>query len=154
MSRDLIERQERVIAEHWAAWSAHDMERVLALFTKDLVYRDVAMGVTNRGEAELRAFGERLFTAFPDITFEVRSSFTNGYRGTAEWIMRGTHLGDMSGVPATGKAIEICGVSVFEFDEDRIRCCSDYWDMARFLRDLDLMPTHPRKPEATGKSAD
>lgn len=143
MSESLIERQERVIVEHWAAWSAHDMDRVVALFTRDLRYRDVAMGVTNRTAAELRAFGESLFAAFPDATFELRSSFANGYRGTAEWVMRGTHKGDVPGAPATGKAVEISGASVFEFERDRIRSCSDYWDMARFLRDLGLLPPRP-----------
>ncbi|HEY9554741.1 ester cyclase [Allosphingosinicella sp.] len=112
------------------------MDRMVALFTRDLRYRDVAMGVTNRTAAELCAFGESLFASFPDATFELCSSVANGYRDTAEWIMRGTHKGDVPGAPATGKAVEISGASVFEFERDRIRGCSDYWDMARFLKDL------------------
>ena len=92
-----IEDQERLIAELWAAWSAHDMERLLALFTEDLLYEDVTMGVINRGAAELRAFGEGFFSGFPDVTFELRSSFANGTGGGAEWTMRGTHKGDLPG---------------------------------------------------------
>src|SRR3546814_8902322 len=95
------------------------MDRMVALFTRDLRYRDVAMGVTNRTAAELCAFGESLFASFPDATFELCSSVANGYRDTAEWIMRGTHKGDVPGAPATGKAVEISGASVFEFERDR-----------------------------------
>lgn len=95
----------------------------------------------NRGLAELRAFGEGFFSGFPDVTFELGSSFANGTAGAAEWIMRGRHTGDLPGMPATGKRIEVRGASVFEFVGDRIRRCSDYWDMATFLKQLGLMPS-------------
>jgi steroid delta-isomerase-like uncharacterized protein len=136
-----VQDQERLIVEHWAAWSAHDMERVLALFTEGLVYEDVTMGAVNRSAAELRAFGEGFFAGFPDVTFEVRSSFANGTSGAAEWMMRGTHQGDLSGMPATGRRVEVRGASIFEFAGDRIRRCSDYWDMATFLKQLGVMPS-------------
>jgi steroid delta-isomerase-like uncharacterized protein len=136
-----VEDQERLMAEHWAAWSTHNMERVLALFTEDLLYEDVTMGVMNRSAAELRAFGEGFFSGFPDVTFELRSSFANGTSGSAEWVMRGTHTGDLPGMPATGKHVDVRGASVFEFAGDKIRRCSDYWDMATFLRQLGLMPS-------------
>lgn len=141
MVRDIsVEDQERAIVEHWAAWSSHDMERVLALFTETLVYEDVTLGVVNRSAGELRKFGEGFFSGFPDVTFEVRSSFANGTRGGAEWVMRGTHSGDMPGMPASGKRVELRGASVFEFAGDKIQRCSDYWDMAAFLKQLGFMP--------------
>jgi steroid delta-isomerase-like uncharacterized protein len=133
--------QQRLI-EKWAAhWSAHDMERLLPLFTDDVVYEDVTMGVVNRGRAELRAFGEGFISGFPDVTFELRSSFANGVGGGAEWVMRGTHKGDLPGMPATGRRVEVRGATIFEFAGDRIRRCSDYWDMATFLKQLGLMPS-------------
>lgn len=132
--------QERLI-KLWAAyWSAHDMERLLPLFTEDLEYEDVTLGAINRNAAELRAFGEGFFSGFPDVTFELRSSFATGTSGGAEWIMRGTHRGNLPGMPATGKRVEVRGASIFEFAGDKIRRCSDYWDMVTFLKQLGLMP--------------
>jgi steroid delta-isomerase-like uncharacterized protein len=136
-----VEEQDRLITEHWAAWSSHNMERVLALFTEDLLYEDVTLGVMNRSAAELRVFGEGFFSGFPDVTFEVRSSFANGTNGSAEWVMRGTHKGDLPEMPATGKRVDVRGASVFEFAGDKIRRCSDYWDKATLLRQLGLMPS-------------
>ena len=133
-----VDDQKRAI-EHWAAhWSAHEMERLLGLFSEDVVYEDVTMGVVNRGTAELRAFAEGFFSGFPDVTFELRSSFANGTSGGAEWVMRGTHKGDLPGMQATGKRVEVRGASIFEFASDKIRRCSDYWDMATFLKQLGL----------------
>ena len=136
-----VDDQKRAI-EQWAAyWSAHDMELLLPLFTDDVVYKDVTMGVVNRGIAELRAFGEGFFSGFPDVTFELQSAFVNGTRGGAEWVMRGTHTGSLPGMPATGKRVEVRGASIFDFMGDRIRRCSDYWDMATLLKQLGLMPS-------------
>jgi len=136
-----VDDQKRAL-EHWAAhWSAHDMNGLLTLFTEDVIHEDVTMGVVNRGRAELRAFGEGFFSGFPDVTFELRSSFADGTSGGAEWVMRGTHRGDLPGMPATGKRVEVRGASIFEFAGDRIRRCSDYWDMATFLKQLGLMPS-------------
>src|SRR3546814_17097202 len=85
------------------------MDRMVALFTRDLRYRDVAMGVTNRTAAELCAFGDSLFASFPDATFALCSSVATGYRDTAEWIMRGTHKGAVPGAHATGKDCQTTG---------------------------------------------
>jgi steroid delta-isomerase-like uncharacterized protein/uncharacterized protein (TIGR02118 family) len=135
----MIDGQQRAIEQHWAHWSAHDMNRLVTLFTEDVVYEDVTMGVVNRGLAQFRAFGEAFFSAFPDVTFEATSSSANGSTGGSEWIMRGTHKGDLPGMPATGKRMEVRGSSIFEFEGEKIRRCSDYWDMATFLKQLGLM---------------
>jgi len=136
-----VEDQQRLIIEQLAAWSAHDIDRLLRLFAADFVYEDVTMGAVNRTTAELRAFGEGFLSGFPDVTFEVRSSFANGANGGAEWVMRGTHAGDLPGMPATGKRVDVRGASVFEFAGDKIRRVSDYWDMATFLKQLGFMPS-------------
>jgi steroid delta-isomerase-like uncharacterized protein len=133
--------QQRVIEEWATLWTAHDMERLLPLFTEDLVYEDVTLGAVNRGPTQLRAFGEGFIAGFPDVTFELTSACADGTRGGAEWIMRGTHDGDLPGMPATGRRVEIRGASAFEFRDDKICRCTDYWDMAMLLKQLGLMPT-------------
>jgi steroid delta-isomerase-like uncharacterized protein len=137
----LAEDHKRAIDQQFGCWSAHDMDRLLRLYTNDAVYEDVAMGVVNRGGAELRAFGEGILSGFPDVTFELRSSFASPSGGGAEWVMRGTHKGDLPGMPATGRRIEVRGASVFEFEGNKIRRCSDYFDMMTLLKQLGLMPT-------------
>ena len=132
--------QEHAIEEWGRHWTAHDLHRLLPLFTDDLVYEDVTMGVVNRSRDELRAFGEGFFAAFPDVAFELTSRFAGGSHGGAEWVMRGTHRGDMPGLPATGKSVQVRGASVFEFAGDTIRRCSDYWDMTALLKQIGAMP--------------
>lgn len=69
------------------------------------------------------------------------SGFVAGTWAGGEWIMRGTHTGDLPGLPATGKGVSVRGSSIIELQDGKIRRCSDYWDMATLLRQIGLMPT-------------
>jgi steroid delta-isomerase-like uncharacterized protein len=93
------------ILDDWAtAWSSHDPERVIALFTDDWVYEDVTFGAVNRGKAELRAFADGTFAAVPDFKASLVTRFVAGNRGPMEWTMSGTHKGDFPGLPATASS--------------------------------------------------
>jgi steroid delta-isomerase-like uncharacterized protein len=74
------------------------------------------------------------------VTFELTSRLATGRQGGAEWVMRGTHRGDMPGLPATGKQVDLRGASIFDLADGKIRRCSDYWNVATFLKQLGLMP--------------
>jgi steroid delta-isomerase-like uncharacterized protein len=115
------------ILDDWAtAWSSHDPERVIALFTDDCVYEDVTFDAVNRGKAELRAFADGTFAAVPDFKVSLVPRFVAGNRGAMEWTMSGTHKGDFPGLPATGKLFSsIRGATIVELKEGRILRCSD-----------------------------
>jgi steroid delta-isomerase-like uncharacterized protein len=123
-----------------AAWNTHDPERLLALFTADLVYEDVPLGVVSHGREEAQRFFREAFAAIPDFHLELAAVVAGEAGGTAEWTMSGTHTGDFPGLPATGKAFAVRGVSVFALAGDKIRHTRDYWDFATMLRQLGLLP--------------
>jgi steroid delta-isomerase-like uncharacterized protein/uncharacterized protein (TIGR02118 family) len=130
--------------EEWAAgWSARDIERVVSLCTDECVYEDVPLGAMSRGKQELRAFGHQVFEAFPDFGIELTSQSAEGDRALLEWVMSGTHKGDLPGMPATGKEFSVRGATALELKNGRISRNSDYWDMATLLTQLGLMPFGP-----------
>lgn len=131
----------REMASDWVAgWSAHDIERVVSLCTDDCVYEDVPMAVVNRGKEALRAFGRQVFGAFPDLKVDLSSYFAAGDGAVLEWVMSGTHEGDLPGLPATGASFSVRGVTVLVLKDGRISRNSDYWDLASVLTQLGLMP--------------
>jgi len=123
-----------------AAWSHHDVDKLLALCTDDCLYEDVTMGAVNRGSAELKQFAAATFAAFPDFSMELTSGFVAGDWAGAEWTMTGTHRGDLPGLPATGKRFSIRGSSICELRDGKIKRNADYWDMATFLKQIGMMP--------------
>jgi steroid delta-isomerase-like uncharacterized protein len=128
------------IVEQWQdAWNSHDVERILACLSEDAVYEDVPTGRINRTHEEARQFIEAGWAAFPDLRFEYAAASVTGEHGTSEWTMMGTHWGDFPGLPATGKAFSVRGVSVLELSGDKIRTVRDYWDFATVLRQLGVL---------------
>jgi len=117
--------------EDWAtAWSVHDVDMLLSLFTDDGVHEDVPRGIVSRGKAEVKAFAEAVFAAFPDFKVELTSGFTAGNWAGAEWTISGTNLGDFGSQPATGKSFSIRGSSIFELRSGKIRRNSEYYERA------------------------
>jgi len=133
----------RMFEDHNAAWSSYDVEKIASFFTDDCVYEDVAVGVVNRGKQELKAFVTATFTSFPDIKFELKSFFSAGDWAAIEWVMTGTHTGDLPGMPATGKSFSIRGASVRELRAGKISRNSDYWNLASLLQQIGILPAAP-----------
>ena len=52
---------------------------------------------------------------------------------TIEWTFRGTHRGDLPGLPARGEDVCLEGVSVCRMEGDLIREERVYWDAATLL---------------------
>jgi len=124
----------------WAAhWSSHEVDHLLSLFTDDCLYEDVTFGVVNHGKAELKAFADGIFAAFPDFKVELTTSFIAGDWAVMEWIISGTHKGDLPGMPATNKTFSIRGATILELRLGKIKRNSDYWDLATFLKEVGLM---------------
>jgi steroid delta-isomerase-like uncharacterized protein len=117
----------RTILDDWAsAWSAHDLQKVLSLFIDDCIYEDVALGVVNRGKDQLRAFGAAFLAGVPDLRVELTESCATENRAAVEWVMSGTHTGDLPGMPASGKPFSIRGCTVCELENGKTRRNSDY----------------------------
>ena len=55
-----------------------------------------------------------------------------------EFDLKGTHLGNFRGLPATGKAFRCRTLAIFEFEGDRIVCERVYFDSATILRQLGI----------------
>jgi steroid delta-isomerase-like uncharacterized protein len=135
-----ISNADRIFDDWAVAWSAHDIDKLVSLFTDDCVYEDVPFGAVNHGKAELKGFAERIFAVFHDFKIELASGFIAGDWAGAEWTMSGTHKGDLPGTPATGKPFSVRGSTICELREGKIKRNSDYWDLVTFLKQVGIMP--------------
>ncbi len=108
---------QQLMEELYAAWSSWDVSRLLPLFTDDVVYEDVALGIVCRGKDEFRAFAERFFAAGRQVTFQLTSTVVGDGRVSAEWAA-GQHR---------------C-VSVMDLEGGLIKRCSDYYDLVTMAR--------------------
>jgi steroid delta-isomerase-like uncharacterized protein len=131
---------ERLLEQWAAAWSSSNVEKLLALFTDDVVYEDVTLGAVNHGRDALRDFATAVFAAFDDLKFELKSRVvaSDGKAGAMEWTWRGRQTKDLPGLPATDKHFEVRGATVVEFADGKISRDSDYWDLATYMKQVGL----------------
>jgi steroid delta-isomerase-like uncharacterized protein len=129
-----------LLKENMIAANSRNMEKLLSLFTDECVYEDVALGKVNHGKEELKAFFTSMWVWSPDVKIEEKSIFTAGDWGAAEWVMSGTHTGDLPEMSATGKNFSIRGASIIQLRDGKVSRQSDYWNMASFLQQVGILP--------------
>jgi steroid delta-isomerase-like uncharacterized protein len=73
----------------------------------------------------------------------MKSFFSTGDPIASEWVMSGTHAGDVPGLPATGKSFSIRGASIIELHKGKVSRQTDYYNLVSFLKQVGLLPETP-----------
>ena len=76
-----------------------------------------------------------------DGHWEIEEIFSAGDRVIARWTGSGTHVGDMNGIPPTGKKVRVDAISIHRVAGGRISETWQVWDTLGFLQQLGVVPT-------------
>lgn len=128
-----------LVEQHIRFENEHDLEGVLGTFGDTARYDDEPWGEHYAGLSGVRLFYEQLMKALPDLEIEIQHRYAAEDAVVVEVIIRGTHLGDWRGLPATGRRVEfpLCGVYTFDGD-DRLAGERIYYDRGTVLRQLGI----------------
>jgi steroid delta-isomerase-like uncharacterized protein len=138
MEEALIERIRSAVDE---VFNDRDLARINdRTFSPEFVNRNAVSGTPNGPEGQ-RQVRQRLWAAFPDARFEVEEIAAAGDTVICVGTMTGTHEGELSGIPATGRKVSWRQCNLFTVDDegrfvehDAIR------DDLGLLRQLGVMP--------------
>ena len=123
---------------YFDAWNRRDPAAVLATMAPDGTYTDPTTGGPLSGDAFV-AYMKGLFSAFPDVSFEIASV---GQAApdlvAAQWVMRGTNTGSMYGLPPTGSQVTLPGADFIRVAGDAIRSVNGYFDAGDVPKQLGL----------------
>jgi steroid delta-isomerase-like uncharacterized protein len=104
------EEGKRVIQHHVVEiFNKHDLSELDEWLDDDYVYH--AMGMDIVGLAGYKATVEPLFSAFPDVVNTPQALIAEGDLVAIRWSAKGTHSAPFMGVPATGKVVELTGIT-------------------------------------------
>lgn len=108
-------------------------------FTADALLHDTSQPHPLRGRDSIEAFLRMLLQeAFPDGAYEVHAVLADERCAMAEWTFRGTNTGPVMEFPATGRAVEFSGVSVYEFEGESFSHVRIYYDTGTLADQLGL----------------
>jgi steroid delta-isomerase-like uncharacterized protein len=136
-SKDRQSARIAIVEQHIRFENDHDLEGVLRTFGENARYDDEPWGEHYTGRDGVRLFYQQLMKALPDLEITVQRRHMAEDAILVEVVIRGTHLGDWRGLPATGRRVEflLCGVYTFDADDclagERI-----YYDRGSVLRQL------------------
>jgi len=95
--------------------------------------------VPSQGPAEFKQFYHAMRAACPDIHVSIEKAVQEGDTAFARWTATLTHTGEGLGMPPTGRAIKICGMSALRVREGEIVEGWNNWDQIGLARQLGVL---------------
>ena len=92
------------------------------------------------GNQGVREANETLRASFPDTVHLIQDQVAEGDKVVTRLIGRGTFRADFQGIPATGKLVEITGISIHRIADGKL---AEHWanvDGLGFLQQLGALP--------------
>jgi steroid delta-isomerase-like uncharacterized protein len=91
------------------------------------------------GVKDFKAYYQNYLTGFTNITFTIVDAFGQDDRIVKHWNFKGTHTGDFFGIPATGKEVNVNGVTLVKMKDGKIAQEQDFLDNLEFMQQLGLI---------------
>ena len=92
--------------------------------------------------------------AFPDLRFDVEELIAEGDTVVSRWTLSGTHRGTFSGIPPTGRAVRVAGMSLDHLADGVIVSGFDAWDALGLRQQLGAVPPDPAETAEAAAGAD
>lgn len=70
----------------------------------------------------------------------IEEIFSAGDRVVVRWTGSGTHVGEVTGIPPTGKAVRVDAISIHRMDGGKIAETWEVWDTLTFLQQIGVVP--------------
>lgn len=94
------------------------------------------------GIENFKAYYSNFITGFSDIKFTMVDVFGQNDKIVKHWNFSGTHTGEFFGIPASGKSVDVDGVTLVKMKNGKIAQEQDFMDNMVFLQQLGLL-SHP-----------
>lgn len=92
------------------------------------------------GRDAFKGIGEMFLSAFPDSTVVIEDMLGEGDKVVSRYIYKGTHQGELQGIPATGKQISVPGIAIDRIAGGKIVERWDVLDQMVLMQQLGVIP--------------
>ena len=122
------------------AFNAGRLDVAEELVASDFVGHAPSLPEEVRGPAGLKELIAGYRTAFPDIHVTIEDQIADGDRVVTRWSAKGTHQGELMGMPATGKQATVTGITIDRIADGRIAESWNNWDTLGMMQQLGAIP--------------
>lgn len=129
----------RIFEEVWNRKNVSVIDELVAL---DYVHHDV-LSRDATGIDGYKQFVANYLSAFPDIQMTIHEDIVVGDTTVTRWTARGTHHGDLPGLPRTGKPISVDGITIAKLKNGKFVESWNNWDALGMLQQLGAISSEP-----------
>ena len=108
--------------------NAHDPDLVDRFVAEDYVNHNAFVA---DGREANRQFWTVFFAGLPDVRVTMEDLVVSGDRVVGRFIYRGTHTGDLMGIPATGKPVEMRSIDIWRVQNGMF---VEHWDELNLMQ--------------------
>lgn len=101
-------------------WNKGDTGLAETLVTPDFERIELFSDEITRGPEGLRSAAAEWRGAFPDFSLTLNELIAEDDKAACRWTFTGTHKGELKGTPATGRTVEVTGLSIVQFADGKI----------------------------------
>jgi steroid delta-isomerase-like uncharacterized protein len=119
-------------------WNQHDLSVIDDALLPEFVDHTLPPG-SQQGPAGQRAFLEAYLQGFPDTHIDLNEMVAEGDTVVLRWTATGTHTGNLMGIPASGKSMNLPGIALWRFRDGRLIECWNHFDQVTLLQQIGVM---------------
>ena len=123
----LVNETTTLVTRWIAAFNAHNVEQIVALYTEDAELFDTGMKRIRKAQGEIKAWFTERFQKMSTIQYVSTRSFFNDEEAVICWIANG-HTPAILGQCWLSRPFQVEGVSVFRLHAGRIQWQRGYYD--------------------------
>lgn len=126
--------------------NAHDPDLVDRFLAEDYVNHNV---VVADGREANRTFWAMFFAGLPDVTATMEDVVVAGDRVVGRFVYRGTHQGELMGIPATGAVVEMRSIDIWRVEDGLL---AEHWDELNLMEVFQQVGALPRLDGGVARS--
>ena len=136
------EKNKEIIARYIdEAWRKGNLAALDEFVAEDAVFHDLVRQGKPAGRAAVRASMAEFRTGFPDMDMQVFDMIAEGDLVSFRWRSEGTHLGDLQGVPPSGRSGALDGIVMVRLRDGIIVEGWQEIDLMGMLQRLRILPS-------------
>ena len=109
------------------------------LFTSDHVLHDPQVPAEKGPQGMVEVVST--YQTGVDGHWGIEEIFSAGDRVVVRWTGSGKHVGEVNGIPATGKSIRVDAITIHRMGDGKIAETWEVWDTLTFLQQIGVVPT-------------
>jgi steroid delta-isomerase-like uncharacterized protein len=110
------------------------------IVASDYVLHDPALPEEIRGPEGVKGFVQMYRSAYPDTDITVEEQIAEGDDVVTRWTGRGTHQGELLGVPPSGNRVEVAGITIDRISGGKFAESWTNYDALGMLQQIGAIP--------------